>query len=73
MATIESWAVDLTTIGPAYPMLGSEFILFIIGLVCWIGWHVIQIRNENEIYAEDLKKLDTPEKVKQVMESHKID
>lgn len=73
MATIESWAVDLTTIGPAYPMVGTEFILFIIGMACWIGWHVIQIKKESETYNEDMKKLNSPEKVKQAMESHKID
>ncbi len=40
---VESWAgADITTLGPIYPMVGSEFILFIIGIVFWLGFHFAQ-------------------------------
>ena len=36
---VETWSgTDITTLGPIYPMVGSEFILFIIGLIFWLGY-----------------------------------
>jgi hypothetical protein len=50
---MESWAVDLKDVGAIYPFQGAEVVMVIIGLVFWIGWHVIQIRQENaEIEAD---------------------
>ncbi|EAU42099.1 hypothetical protein FP2506_16739 [Fulvimarina pelagi HTCC2506] len=42
-----SWAVDLADVGAVYPFQGTEFILYIAGLVFWIWWHVAQIRAES--------------------------
>ena len=53
MATVDSWAVDLANVGAVYPMVGSEVVLFIIGLVIWIGWHVLQGISENRAYEEE--------------------
>jgi hypothetical protein len=50
---IESWAVDLKDVGAIYPFQGSEVLLVILGLVFWIGWHVIQTRQENAEIAAD--------------------
>ena len=50
---MESWAVDLKDVGAIYPFQGSEVLMVIIGLVFWIGWHVLQTRHENaEIEAD---------------------
>jgi hypothetical protein len=50
---LTSWAVDLKDVGAIYPFQGSEVLLVIIGLVFWIGWHIIQTRQENaEIEAD---------------------
>ncbi|MGI9354711.1 MAG: hypothetical protein ACR2PF_06080 [Rhizobiaceae bacterium] len=48
MATngIESWAVDLKDVGAIYPFQGTEVLLVIVGVVFWIGWHVMQARVE---------------------------
>lgn len=51
---IENWAVDLKDVGAIYPFQGSEVLLVIVGLIFWIGWHVIQTRQENAEIAEDL-------------------
>jgi hypothetical protein len=50
MSTIglDSWAADLKDIGAIYPFQGGEVIFFILGLVFWIGWHVIQLRAESK-------------------------
>ena len=41
-----SWAVDLKDVGAIYPFQGSEVVLVILGLIFWIGWHILQMRQE---------------------------
>ena len=43
-----SWAVDLANVGAIYPFQGMEVLLVLLGLIFWLGWHVLQIRQENE-------------------------
>lgn len=45
---LTSWAVDLKDVGAIYPFQGSEYVLVILGLVFWIVWHIIQVRQETE-------------------------
>jgi hypothetical protein len=45
---LTNWAVDLKDVGAIYPFQGSEYVLVILGLVFWIGWHIIQMRQETE-------------------------
>jgi len=49
MSTIgyDSWAVDLGEVGAIYPFQGTETLLWIVGVVLWILWHVIQAKAEN--------------------------
>ena len=49
-----SWAVDLKDVGAIYPFQGTEVILVIVGLVFWIGWHIILTRQESEEIAQDM-------------------
>ena len=72
ITNVDSWAVDLSTIGPIYPMVGTEGILVILGVVVWIGWHVWQFRFEQRSYEEDLKLLEGPGKLENVMRSGKL-
>jgi hypothetical protein len=51
---LTSWAVDLKDVGAIYPFQGWEVLMFILGLAFWIGWHIIQTRQENEEIASDL-------------------
>ena len=60
MTRVESWAVDLAEVGPIYPMVGTETILLILGLVFWIGWHVWQLRFESRTYDHDAEILKSP-------------
>ena len=70
---VETWAVDLVTVGPIYPMVGSEVVLWIIGMALWILWHIWQGRFESTTYAEDQRSLDTPEKLERAMKEGRID
>lgn len=66
---VETWSgTDITTLGPIYPMVGSEFILFIIGLVFWIGFHFVQAGIEKRELDADSAAAKDPERLKRVFE-----
>jgi len=50
---VESFT-ELDTLGPIYPMVGGEGILFIIGLALWIIWHIWQICIEKSEHERDI-------------------
>ena len=64
MATVESWGGTITDIGPIYPMVGTEGVLVIIGVVAWIVWHVVQAKRENREYEEQVRKYGGSESLK---------
>ena len=49
-----SWAVDLKDVGSIYPFQGWEVLMVILGLAFWIGWHIVQTRQESEEIASDM-------------------
>jgi hypothetical protein len=49
-----SWAVDLKDIGAIYPFQGWEMLLVILGFIFWIGWHIIQTRQESAELVSDV-------------------
>ena len=74
MATTEvtSWAVDLATLGPIYPFVGSEKLWFVLGVAFWIGFHVWQMRAENRALRDDLSKLRTPAEIEAALAGHRL-
>ena len=52
MATVTNWIDHLSAkevVGAVYPGAGSsETLLVILGVVFWIGWHVLTARSESE-------------------------
>ena len=52
MATVTNWIDHLSAeevVGAVYPGAGSsETLLVIVGIVLWIGWHVLTARSESE-------------------------
>ena len=51
MATVTNWIDHLSAseiAGADYPGVGSEGILVIVGIVIWIGWHVISNMEESK-------------------------
>ena len=59
MSTIgyENWAVDLADVGAIYPMQGWEVPMTIIGVLFWLGWHVVQFGSESRELAEAEKNI----------------
>ncbi|BCH18479.1 MULTISPECIES: hypothetical protein [unclassified Mesorhizobium] len=67
---MESWAVDLKDIGAIYPFQGSEVVMVIVGLVFWIGWHVLQTRHENAEIEADMTADRTGEETRKAIDRH---
>ncbi len=64
---VETWkGANLAEIGPIYPMVGSEFVLFIIGLVFWIAFHFKQASIERKEMAADAEAARSPERLSRV-------
>ena len=43
---LSSWAGDLEGAGAVYPFQGAEWFFVLLGIIFWIGFHVLQIRQE---------------------------
>ncbi len=51
---VETWAgADLSQIGPIYPMVGTEIMLLVVGLIFWLSFHILQARIEKEEFEAD--------------------
>ena len=64
MTNVDSWAVDLANVGPIYPWVGFEGIMFIVSLALWIGWHIWQVKFETNTYNDEIQKHATAENLK---------
>ena len=50
---LETWIQNLNEVNELYPFVGTEMILAIAGNASWIIWHLIQIKMENAVLAEE--------------------
>ena len=57
LGTIDSWAGNPLEVGPIYPWVGAEVVLFLIGLALWVGWMVWQIKSEADVYSREARRL----------------
>jgi hypothetical protein len=69
---VTTWATDLSQLGPIYPVVGSEVLMFILGLIFWISFHVIQIRKENQTFKEQIERFGDKQRLQQVVKSRQI-
>ncbi len=67
---VETFAVDLATLGPIYPFVGTEKLMVLVALVIWIGFHVWQIRFEDRKFQAELHKLNSPERLQKALDNH---
>jgi hypothetical protein len=66
---VETWAgADLSQIGPIYPMVGTEMILVIVGVLFWLAFHVLQAGIERRELDNDEAAARSPERIKRVFE-----
>ena len=70
---LSSWAVDLGEVGAIYPFQGTEFLWFLAGVAFWIIWHIVQLRQEDQTYEDDLRHLKDPEKLERAMRNQRLE
>ena len=63
---VETWATDISKVGPIYPFVGTEVLWFIAGLIFWVWFHVAQFRIEDKELAADAEAARDPERLKRV-------
>ena len=75
MATgnIESFTGNMAEIGPLYPFIGMEFILFVLAFVFWIAWHVWQFKMEKREYQAEMDKYVNKEVLQRVLKREEKD
>lgn len=56
---IENWNINPTEVGPIYPFVGWEFLMFAVGVVFCVAFIVWKFTTENSKYAEQARQLDT--------------
>ena len=65
---MENWAVDLANVGAIYPWQGSEKPMALAGVIAWLGWHVLQARNEAREFEEDIAAHGSDEQIRQALD-----
>lgn len=72
MSTIglDSWAVDLKDVGAIYPFQGTEVLMVIVGLAFWIGFHLVQMRQEAAEIEEEMKADARGERAKALIDEY---
>jgi hypothetical protein len=69
-----NWDGNMADLGPLYPFVGWEMAMVIILLICWVVWHIWQIKIENATHdeaASELRKGDNLHKA--AMSEHSIE
>lgn len=61
---VEDLAVELESIGPIYPFVGSEGLLVVLAFAAWLGWHAWQMREERRVEEDILRELAERDKGK---------
>lgn len=65
--TVDTWSgTDLSQLGPIYPFVGSEFLLWILGLAFWIGFHILQAGIEKREMERDARHAREPDRLARV-------
>jgi hypothetical protein len=67
-----TWAVDLANVGAIYPWQGLTLVMVLVAVALWILWHIVQIKEENAEYAEDIKKYGSKESIKKALDEHPV-
>ncbi len=67
---VDTWAVDLADVTLIYPGVGFEVAMTVFAVILWLGWHVWQVKFENQTYEEELAKYGTGEHLKEGVEEH---
>ncbi|MBL8710775.1 MAG: hypothetical protein JNL25_16400 [Rhodospirillaceae bacterium] len=70
--SFENWQGNMLDIGPLYPFVGSEGLMFIVCVAFWIFWHVAQWRMEDSNFSDDMKVLKQGDNLQRALKGEKI-
>ncbi len=59
-------------IGPLYPFVGLEGLMVVLGVVFWVGWHILQIASENRQLDEETTSLKQGGNLQKAVEAERI-
>ncbi len=65
---VDTWAVDLADVTFIYPGVGSEVAMTVVAVILWLGWHVWQVKFENQTYEQEIKDHATEEKMRDAID-----
>lgn len=65
-----SWAVDLKDVAQVYPFQGAEFLLYVLGLVFWLGWHLMQMRQEATEVSHEMSADASGDKAREAIDRY---
>lgn len=63
------WTGTISEIGPIYPFVGSEFVLFLVGMAFWIAWQIWQIGLEKRTYNQEKQQFGSAESLRKIVGS----
>jgi hypothetical protein len=68
-----NWDGNIVDIGPIYPWVGLEAVMVIAAFVFWIGWHVVQLREENRRFEDEARALRKSGDLQRLMQAEDFD
>jgi hypothetical protein len=68
-----NWDGNIVDIGPIYPWVGLEAVMVIAAFVFWIGWHVVQLRQENRRFEDEARALRKSGDLQRLMQADDFD
>jgi len=69
----DNWDGNIIDIGPIYPFVGSEWLMVIVAVVFWVGWHWVQIRMENKQLDEEAARLKQGDNLKKALAAEHVE
>ena len=68
-----NWDGNIVDIGPIYTWVGLEAVMVIAAFVFWIGWHVVQLRQESRRFEAEARALRQSGDLQRLMQSEDFD
>ncbi len=65
---VDTWAVDLANVTLIYPGVGFEVAMTVFAVILWLGWHVWQVKFENQTYEQEIKDHGTEEQMRDAID-----
>jgi hypothetical protein len=72
LAEAGNYAGNMAELNILYPWHGLEWLMALVCLVFWVGWHIWQFRMEDRNYSDDLKTLAREDNMQRVLKGERL-